>query len=327
MNPVPGPQEATPISPHALEAAAGWLMQLHSGTATTDDHQALARWQQQDPEHARAWQRAEEMLKTLGDIPPIIGKTALDRPSSPSRRRALRQLALLLTAGPALWIVQRELPWQELVADYRTATGVQREVLLADGSHLLLNTDSAVDVRFNTRERHLRLQSGEMLVSTGTSPSFRNAQLSVTTHHGQLLSSSARFTVRQKREQTHVAVLAGTLSIHPRQATGPARQLVAGEQCHFSAYEAQPGSLTDDTTTAWTQGMLIADRMTMRDVIAELGRYRSGILRCSPEIAGLLVSGSFPVTDTDRSLALLARTFPVQVRRIGNLWASVEART
>ena len=46
-------------------------------------------------------------------------------------------------------------------------------------------------------------------------------------------------------------------------------------------------------------------RLSLTDVCAELSRYRSGILQCAPEVAGLRVSGAYPLTDIDRALAML----------------------
>ncbi|BCQ62728.1 hypothetical protein PBOI14_44780 [Pseudomonas sp. Boi14] len=72
-------------------------------------------------------------------------------------------------------------------------------------------------------------------------------------------------------------------------------------------------------------GLLIAERRPLGEVIAELDRYRPGLLRCSAEIAGLRVSGSFSLDQPDASLDLLARTLPIRIRRVMGYWASVDA--
>ena len=58
-------------------------------------------------------------------------------------------------------------------------------------------------------------------------------------------------------------------------------------------------------------------------VIAELARYRRGHLSCDPAVAGLRVSGSFPLNDTDRALALLSQTLPVRLQGFTRYWLQI----
>ncbi len=87
----------------------------------------------------------------------------LNRPELNSRRAALKTLIALVVAGPAAWAAWRVDPL-DWTADYRSAPGERREVALADGSTLLLNTASAVDVMFGSTVRLLRLRAGEIAV-------------------------------------------------------------------------------------------------------------------------------------------------------------------
>jgi transmembrane sensor len=66
--------------------------------------------------------------------------------------------------------------------------------------------------------------------------------------------------------------------------------------------------------------------MRLADLLDELGRYRAGVLRCHPGVAGLTVSGAFPLRDTDASLRLLQETLPVTVSRLTGYWVTVEPR-
>jgi len=57
--------------------------------------------------------------------------------------------------------------------------------------------------------------------------------------------------------------------------------------------------------------------------VAELARHRPGVLRCSPEVAGLRVSGALSLRDTDAALHALADRLPIAVRRLTRYWVSV----
>ncbi|MDH8131951.1 iron dicitrate transport regulator FecR, partial [Klebsiella pneumoniae] len=55
----------------------------------------------------------------------------------------------------------------------------------------------------------------------------------------------------------------------------------------------------DDESAAWSQGILSFSDKPLSEVIATLSRYRNGVLRCDPAVAGLRLSGTFPLKNTD----------------------------
>ncbi|MCF4993071.1 iron dicitrate transport regulator FecR, partial [Pseudomonas gessardii] len=74
---------------------------------------------------------------------------------------------------------------------------------------------------------------------------------------------------------------------------------------------------------AWLRGILPAERMRLDVLLAELSRYRAGILRCSEQVAALRVTGSFQLDDTDAALALVAHALPVRIERRTRYWVTV----
>ena len=78
--------------------------------------------------------------------------------------------------------------------------------------------------------------------------------------------------------------------------------------------------------SAWTRGQLVAKRMPLGDLSAELARYRHGWLHCDPAIAQLEVSGVFQLDDIDRALSALSDSLPVRIERFTPLWTRVVAR-
>lgn len=312
------------IDPHILGEAADWLVQLQSGSATEDDHRAVQAWCQRSAEHAQAWQRAEALLGDFRRLPtPVAGQTLrrLSQQGSVSRRQAMQRLGLLLLGAPAAWLAWRETPWQQWRADARTAVGEQRPLTLADGSQVLLNTDSAINIDFNAQARHIELLAGEILVTTA-----KDARpLRVRTLHGQAQALGTRFSVRLDGPLTRVAVLEGAVDAQPLHGSGHLL-LQARQRSAFDATRVQPAMALDSDALAWQHGMLLARGMRLADLLQELGRYRPGLLRCHPAVAELRVSGAFPVTDSDASLRLLGETLPVAIHGLTRYWVTVEPR-
>lgn len=327
----------TPLQARVLDEAAEWLMRLHDSGATDADRAACERWRQADPQHALAWERAERLLGKLGGLPAALAMPALDRPRShrAQRRATVARLAALLAVAPAGWLA-----WQAWYAadqrgwgaDLRTATGERRTEHLADGSRLLLDTASAVDIRFDGALRLLTLRQGAISIETAADTATPHRPFVVDTAHGRLRALGTRFTVRQEGGRAdggpvRLAVTEGAVEVTLRGAASPALVVQAGQQTVLRAGEVTAPQPLQPEATAWTHGMLMADAMPLAAFCAELSRYRPGLLQCAPEVRALRVSGSFPLGDTDRTLTMLASTYPVDVQtRMRGYWITVVAR-
>lgn len=314
------------IDPAILKEAAGWLVRVQSETLSAADGAALDRWRARSADHEAAWQRVEAMLRGFGQVPPRIGGQVLRQTDRTGRRQAVRALAGLLVLGPATWLGVRELPWREWRADLRTSTGEQRRVELADGTQLVLNTASAVDVDYTPTQRVLWLRGGEILLTTGRDPAPVSRPFLVRTAQGVLRALGTRFMVRDEGVRVRVAVYEGAVEIRPAHADASAVVLAAGEQTVFTAAGAEGPVPADQTAASWADGMLAARGWRLGDLVNELGRYRHGVLRCDPAVAGLRVSGAFPLNDIDASLRLLEKTLPVRVSRVTPWWTTVGPR-
>lgn len=305
----------TSFSPQVAEQAVHWLIESQGDAFGQSDQQALAQWLQADSEHQRAWAHIQQVNQRLrGVVSPVVHAT-LQAPPSPARRRALKALLLVGFASAAGLGLQQHNPLPGLMADYRSPVGQRRRMRLADGSTLDLNTRSAADVRFDGQLRQVRLIEGELLleVADGLRP------LALHTAEGVMQLGSGRFNVRQFERFSRVSVYSGTASV-------AGQALIAGQQARFAEGGWQGIAAADRNTGAWVDGMLVASQMRLGDFLADLSRYRSGQLGCSDQVAGLRISGSYPLADSERILEMLEVALPVRVRRFTRYWVSVEAR-
>ncbi|MDN2697032.1 FecR domain-containing protein [Janthinobacterium sp. SUN073] len=322
MHPAAG--MSTAIEARAAREAAHWMMRLQGGELDAAARQGLARWRAAHPDHETAWQRAEQVCRTFGMLPPPLAMPVLDRPAGAQRRAALKTLALLIVAGPTGWAMLRAAPWQAWTADLRTATGEIRHLTLADGSGLSLNTASAADIVFSDALRLILLRAGELHVATGPDPLGR--PFIVRTGNGSIRALGTRFTVRQEDRllgaRTHVAVSQGAVEVRP--AEGRPVIVQAGWQASFDETATSAPQPLAPHACAWLKGLLYADDTPLAQVLTQLSRYRHGVVRCDPTVARLRVSGVYQLRDTDALLALLQASLPIRVRRHSRWWISVE---
>ncbi len=298
-----------------LDEAAEWLVVMNAGAVSAEDRQAWMAWRARSATHEQAWQRAERLMGAFGGIPAALAMPALDRPRS--RRAALAKLAALLAVAPAAWSAWRWSDTEGWTADIRSATGERREIRLDDGTRLTLDTASAIDVRYDAGQRIVLLRAGEIYIETAGDP----RPFEVHTRDGKLRALGTRFSARLQDGGTRLAVQEGAVRVATEHDT---LVLNAGQQTAFSARGIDAAAPSDPAAIGWTRGMLLADGMPLGALVAELARYRKGVTRCDPAVAALRVSGAFPLSDTDRSLAMLAATYPVTVAsRLGGYWITV----
>jgi len=308
----------SPAELKAISIAAQWYARLQSGVATDSDRAAWNDWLIADPAHRQAWQRMAAVGEQMSSVPGALASPAL-RGAERSRRQVLRSVLVLASAGSLGWSGWRSETTQNLLADFRTAVGERREFRLADGSSLLLNTDTVVNLRFDTHQRVLELLRGEILVTTAVDPSQR--PFKVVTRHGEVLALGTRFIVRSQSEGGEVAVLEKAVEV--TSGGGATVRLEAGQAIGFNATSLGTGRRNDASVGAWQRGSIIAIDRPLAELLADLSRYRTGVLRCDPRIANLRVSGAFPIDNTDLALAALESGFSLRVNRYSRYWVNV----
>ncbi|MHC8339234.1 FecR domain-containing protein [Pseudomonas sp. HLT2-19-2] len=322
--------DGRPISEAVADQAVDWLTLLMSGESTEHDQLAWRAWRAANPEHERAWCHIEAMTGQLKTLAPKSAYQILSpyarQENLNSRRTLLRSLFWgSLLAGSGL-LASRSGIWHEQLADHRTNTGEQRTLTLSDGTRLTLNTATAIDLHFDSNTRRLRLRAGEILVITAAAQGVQPADprpFEVETAQGRIRALGTRFTVRLGNGHTAVAVQESAVQIQPIRSDR-VQVLLTGQQAGFSPTHIDSLRALSEVELAWTQGQIIADELTLGAFIAELDRYRPGVLRCDPKVAGLRLSGVFPLHDTDRILATLPSVLPVRIRSRSRYWVLIE---
>lgn len=313
-----------------LQQAAEWFAVLGSPSVSARERQRWAAWRDADERHRAAWARVEAISGAFTSVPTDDksgARRVLDTASERqlARRRASQMLLLLCGTGLLGWSVAKRAPWAAWSAAYQTATGERREVELADGGRVWLNTASAMDVDYSPDQRRIRLHRGEILIETARDAVQPPRPFVVETEDGRMRALGTRFTVQRQADGTRVNVFAGAVELAPRDGGAPLI-LQAGEQSLLSSAGAGPATAADNARQAWRQGLLLAENMRLEDFIAELARHRPGYLACAPQVADLRLVGAYDLSDTDRVLAALEATLPLRVRRTLPWWVVVEAR-
>jgi transmembrane sensor len=316
--------------------AAVWTWRLDSGELTGLEREQLECWLRQDLRHRRAFEAMGRAWAFLDRLPECRRDERLAAPGAPERPRAWRKrywqaaaAVLVIALGGALWLARR--PGMQVLS---TAVGQEREVMLADGSGITLNTNTLLGVKLTGARRDVYLRRGEAhfdVVHDPARPFFVHAGDAVIRDVG------TQFEVRLQPDQD-VDVLvnegrvevqgAGPSAEESRLRSGPAaadsgwvRSLSAGEQLliagpHLAEMTVSSRQIADEL--AWRQGALVFASEPLSQAIAEVNRYtRTRIVLRGPRVAALRVSGRFRTDDVPGFLQALQEALPVRVSRAG----------
>ena len=320
------------LSPTVRRQAAEWLVELQSDTVSDETRLGWHQWRSAHPDHEQAWQRIEAFTKQLKNIPGPVAHSALISPRNARRRLAMKTAVIaFFTAGTA-WTLRDTVFDKSLRADKQTGVGEQASVTLPDGTLVALNSRTAIAIRFTEHVRALHLLRGEILVTTAHDTKNLSAPRPFIVHtaQGSMRALGTRFSVRHLGEaedaDIRLAVFEGAVEIRNARSAASSQIVDANQQTNFSRDTITPLSPADEASIAWTEGLIVAQDMPLAEFLEELARHRPGHLGYSDSVANIRVSGVYPLSDTDRVLALLERTLPIEIRHISRYWVSVQAR-
>ena len=298
------------------EQARQWLVRLRSGQASEADAQAFARWRAQSPRHARAARELGQLWRGLRLAAPALARAPARRAPSLGRRAFLGGA---LAAGVALLAVRPPLAlWPsvgDLAADYRTGTGEQRQLALAGGAQVRMNTQTRLNLRGAGDAAFIELLAGEaQIVADG------HDACTVLAGGARLQARAASFNVRcLPGGEVELSCLEGRVEVdHPLRRT----TLSASQRLRYDPAALHLAAPADSAAVlAWRRGLLLFNDTPLAQVVDELNRYRPGRIFVQSEELGLRrVQAQFSIDKLDVALALIRDLYGARLTYLpGNL--------
>lgn len=296
---------ATPPDDQQMAEALDWLMLEDDMDAAT--RQRFEAWLAASEGNARAYQRVRDAWQS-----PLLTTAAArleQRLAAPPHRRPLWKpiataAALVLAVGVAL---QSDLLLR-LRADHLTAVGERQNLNLADGSRVLLNTDTALSSRIDEQQRVAHLYRGEAYFDVAHD---RNRPFEVEAGPVQVTVRGTAFAVRYLGNEAEVSVQRGEVDLRTplddaRVSLGAGDSIRVGPQ----GFGERQHSAEGQAQLAWVKGRMVFENCPLSQVLAELRRYYPGwIVNTNERLANVSVTGNWRLDDplgVARSLARIA---------------------
>lgn len=316
-----------------IDEAAVWMAMLYSRSRDARTEQGFRRWLKANPAHPVAFERVSIAHEITGAIrlKPLPPDDLFRRNEVTAKRTSFVPTfaiavatCLIIAIGGLLYSVNAD-------RDYTTEVGEQRTFNLADGTRVLLNTDSRVIDRYSDRQRLVELTRGEALFDVARGQPQRpflvkagGRQITAlgTTFVVKINSSKHRVVADGSHRpvehaQLQVTLLEGKIAVNEAHVADGATDgesdkspgspqsgrssgsnnviLDPGQRLTFADHE-QPklDRPAVEKVTAWRVGRVEFDKVPLVDAVAEMNRYSSMKLVVEqPSTAGLIINGTF----------------------------------
>ncbi|WP_332302866.1 FecR family protein [Rhizobium sp. GR12] len=293
-----------------MQEAAEWIAILTSGDATPDDAERLQAWRRMSPSHEQAFVDAARLWKTMG--PALTGKHP--QGMGLSRRIFIGGGAIAASAvgtafvGSFLGITPS---YSALAADFATARGEQKTVVLADGSTVEMDGGSILSWDFTSHTRALTLGDGAAVFNVVPDPqrAFRlTAENGITTAH------AANFAVGHGSDEISVDCLEGQIEVECRGKM----LLKAGQSVRY--FDTGLGDMDQDepqNMATWRRGLLVFRDKPLASVVMDINRHRRGNVVIGGSTLGQRrVSGVFHLSRPDEIITQLEATLNLSATRL-----------
>jgi transmembrane sensor len=318
------------------EIAARWAVRCHAGSLGSDEQQDLDTWLAADPRHRGAYVRARAQWVDLDRLAalhgPVSPVTEYDLTAEPAgepakgQNRTLQAISrrqLLAASVAALGIVSGGLSWVVIWRGrerYVSGIGEVRRISLADGSTMVLNTDTDVIVRLSQQQRDVHLIRGEALFEVAHD---KDRPFIVRAADSAVRAVGTAFAVRLQAAKVDVTVVEGVVEVSdgmngsdsgglgPTAAGVKPRRVKANEHIVIAPRRSpkiEPIATAEaNRRLAWREGIVSFDGESLATAVSEINRHnRRQIVIDDPVLGNRPVVGVFRTTDLDGFAAAAA---------------------
>ena len=326
------------------QAAFDWLARADAGLTAVEEAE-LAAWLDADTRHYGAYARARAVLgqarriKAFAHAPDpdnwvrhspiekddLARKTESEERGSQdevatgrvARRAFLGGAGAVAAAGLATAFFATSRPAQALT--YRTGRGERRDILLADGTKVALNTDTELRVLFGKKRRTMELLRGEALCNVA----YDIKRPFVVDARGfEVRVSEASFAIQQFPDALpQVIVTEGMVDLVPDHATSLA--IAAPTKVTFLTGNRLAGEVLSpealNRELLWREGKIAFEDTPLRAAIATFGRYGPVPIDIADQrLLNRTVSGVFSSDDPLGFARVVAELFDLDARPEGS---------
>lgn len=310
-----------------FDEASVWIARLDR-TLSKSEETELQNWLAQDADNGKALMQLAKLWDKMDRLS-LLSEIFQVQPRKKSHPWRYAMAASFLFVCLSAFLLN-QFPNQALTPEvpefsYQTAVGEQRKIFLEDGSTLILNTDSQVQVSYSEQQRLLLLGRGEIHIDVAHD---KSRPLRVIAKDKVVQAVGTAFDVRLLDSKVKVWVSEGRVAVaDTRHNANPAALetemlnnsklfISKGEKAVLSNRNQQVEKISEGEMAAqlsWQQGSIVFRGETLDEAVLEFNRYSDTTFVIEdPSLKQIRIAGVFKIGDTPSLLSTLHNNFDIQ---------------
>lgn len=309
------------IDDNMLDEATEWFVRMRGDDISRQRCDDFVQWISQSPRHQAAYAQIGGFWDGLSVLQ--VAKTYKASNSNfISRNWSPRAIAASI-AFLIMSITAYNYSGILLMDSHSTKVGELADIILADGSHLVMNTNSQVSIDLQDDKRIVYLKSGEVFFDVARD---EDRPFYVETSGGLVRVLGTKFNIRQRGSSSDVTVLEGAVGVvdYGRikddlkalsldETLSPGQKFTLGNDAMANIAVA----VDSGVVLAWRDRKLIYNGESFRALVADINRYFDAEIRIGdPTLNDIEVVAILKIEDRAATLKALETTFNVTARPV-----------
>jgi transmembrane sensor len=323
------------------EEAAMWVARCDTRELVGAHREEFVKWLSQSPVHREEFESLSCLWGGFDILDELNYVEESDSDRSERKRtlwggwRALTAAAAVLVVSIGVLVDYPGVLPDEVAqsASFETLLGAQKRVTLRDGSTMIINTDSKVEVNFTEDLRDIHLIRGEVHFDVAHNP---ERPFSVYAGAGVAQAVGTAFTVQLNDSVMEVTVSEGRVALLSKleseelvshSISGPLRkepmiEIAAGDSAVMTREKLELLKPLSDSELvnklSWQRGILAFAGEPLSEVLEEISRYTPFEIQIDDaRLETLPIGGYFKIGEVEEFLRALEGTLNVDVERVG----------
>ncbi len=318
-----------------LDEATKWFILMRADEVSDERAEKFCAWVEQSDDHLTAyidiggfWDKLpldqELTLEQKQDNIVPFKSPPIQKPSEVKTSwYSSRNFHSIAASIAALFVVGYFYSGSLSMDYYSTEIGEITDIVLADGSHLVMNTNSEISVDMQDDKRIVYLTRGEVFFEIAKD---KSRPFYVETDGGLVKVLGTKFNIRDRGNHSDITVIEGLVSVTdharfeetnsislPEYKLTKDQKFILGDENSENKIQIVKSS----QAVSWRMRQLIYNGQTFKELITDLNRYYKKQIKIGDlDLNNIKVIATVKIKDQETTLKALAKSYNITIEHV-----------
>ncbi|QKF73334.1 sigma factor regulatory protein, FecR family [Aliarcobacter faecis] len=309
----------------SIEEKAAYFFTCKKDGFTKNQEKEFLFWIDENIEHKKAFEKLERLQLLCSSL----SKSTKERISqevhqSIKSRKALKKTNLLKIVASVIFILGATLFTINEYLNFGikhiyTSNKELRDIVLPDGSKVILDAKTKLDIKYYSDKREVNISEGKALFEVSSNP---NKPFIVNADMIKVEVLGTNFEVKNEKDKIAVDVISGKVKVEQNKNDEFQQLAILTQGKHISFDKQSSKTVLKDidikNIASWKDGVLFFQDYSLQKAIDEFKKYKDIDIVIQKDIQKYSISGSFGIDDIDKFIFALSKIYPIKVDKKGN---------